>query len=95
MRRIPDLRRIAPRHRRPHTSARITSGLDARPYIPGVGNQKSMTMRTLSAAVLFAILTGIAGQAYAATADEINPNNTKSFYDQMDREGRGGNANGG
>jgi hypothetical protein len=50
-------------------------------------------MRTLIPFTLAAaIIAGIAGQVLAATADEISPNATKQFYEQMDRENRGGNA---
>ena len=48
-------------------------------------------MKTIASALLgLSVLTGIIGQVYAQTADEVNPNNTKQFYDQLDREKRGG-----
>lgn len=37
------------------------------------------------------IFTGLAGQVLAQTADERSANDPK-FLEQMDREGRGGNA---
>jgi|GEM_PF-3006090 len=50
-------------------------------------------MRTLAAALLLTLAGALAGPALAQTADEIDPNDSKSFYDQMDREGRGGSSN--
>jgi hypothetical protein len=46
------------------------------------------TLVTLFVAI--SMLGGVAGQAFAQTADEISPNDTKQFYNQMDRESRGG-----
>ena len=49
-------------------------------------------MRTLiPITIAAAILAGVAGQAFAQTADERSANNPK-FLEQMDRESRGGNA---
>jgi hypothetical protein len=47
-------------------------------------------MKTIaSAALAFSILAGIAGQVYAQSANEMNPNNP-GYIDQLDRESRGG-----
>ena len=52
-------------------------------------------MRKIAAAMLaLSVLAGIAGKVYAQTAEEVSPNDTKHFYEQLDREGRGGNSNG-
>jgi hypothetical protein len=49
-------------------------------------------MRTFASTLLaLSFLTGVAGQVYAQTEDP-NPNDTKQFYEQLDRENRGGNA---
>jgi hypothetical protein len=40
------------------------------------------------------VLGGVAGRALAETVDYISPNDTRNFYDQMDREGRGGQGSG-
>ena len=48
-------------------------------------NRKAITTIT-SGLLALSIMSGIAGQVFAATADEISPNNTKPFYDQLDRE---------
>ena len=40
------------------------------------------------------VLGGVAGRALAETSDYINPNDTRNFYEQMDREGRGGQGQG-
>jgi hypothetical protein len=45
-------------------------------------------------ALAMSVLGGVAGRALAETADYISPNDTKNFYDQMDREGRGGQGQG-
>jgi hypothetical protein len=46
-------------------------------------------MRTIIAATLaLGTLAGIAGTAFAQ--DDPSPNNTRKFYDTLDREGRGG-----
>jgi hypothetical protein len=50
-------------------------------------------MKTMTSAFLaLAVLAGIAGRVQAQTADEINPNNTERFYQQLDRENRGGQS---
>jgi hypothetical protein len=41
------------------------------------------------ASILIA-LSALAGAARAA--DDISPNDTKRFFDQLDRDGRGGNG---
>lgn len=48
----------------------------------------------VSATLALAMLGSVAGTALAQTSDEISPNDTKRFYDQMDREGRGGQGQG-
>jgi len=49
-------------------------------------------MRTIASTLLaLSVLAGIAGKAYA---DDPSPNDTKQFYGQLDREGRGGQGNG-
>jgi hypothetical protein len=54
-----------------------------------------MTVKNVMSAVLaIATLVGVAGQALAANSNEINANNTKRWYDQMDRENRGGSSGG-
>jgi hypothetical protein len=55
-----------------------------------------MIMRAIVSSLLaLAILGGIAGRVIAQTSDEISPNDSKRFYEQMDREGRGGQGQGG
>jgi hypothetical protein len=36
------------------------------------------------------VLAGIAGRAEALTANEISPNDAANYYQQLDRESRGG-----
>lgn len=48
-------------------------------------------MKAIVSALLgLAILGGVAGRVMAQASDEINPNDTKRFYEQLDREDRGG-----
>jgi hypothetical protein len=50
-------------------------------------------LRHLTPALLaLSVLAGMAGQVEALTANEINPNDTGNFYQQLDRESRGGNS---
>ena len=50
-------------------------------------------MKTMTSAILaLSVLAGIAGRVQAQTADEINPNNTERFYQQLDGENRGGQS---
>ena len=53
-----------------------------------------MKSRIITLALAMSLLGGVAGRVLAETADEINPNDTRNFYDQMDREGRGGQGQG-
>jgi hypothetical protein len=49
-------------------------------------------MRTIvSAAMALGLLAGSAGATLAQT--DPSPDDAKSFYDQLDREGRGGQGN--
>ena len=43
-----------------------------------------------STLLALSVLTGITGQVYAQTTDQVNPNNTKQFYQQLDRDNRVG-----
>jgi hypothetical protein len=54
-----------------------------------------MKTKLMTVALAVSMLGGIAGSVLAQTANDTNPNNTKQFYDQMDREGRGGQGQGG
>jgi|HubBroStandDraft_4_1064222.scaffolds.fasta_scaffold2718010_1 hypothetical protein len=54
-----------------------------------------MKRRLVSAFLAIATFSGIAGQVLAASSDDISPRDTKRYYDQLDRENRGGNSNGG
>jgi hypothetical protein len=47
-------------------------------------------MRAITSTLLaLSVLTGIVGQVYAQT-NEPDPNASKQFYEQLDRETRGG-----
>lgn len=50
--------------------------------------------RFVPAILALSVMAGIAGKVYAQTAEEISPNDTKHYYEQLDREGRGGNSGG-
>ena len=56
--------------------------------------EKIVKTKLITIALAMSMLGGVAGRVLAETADEINPNDTRSFYDQMDREGRGGQGQG-
>lgn len=48
-------------------------------------------MKTIASTLLaLSVLTGVTGRVYAQTADEVSPNDTKQYYEQLDRENRGG-----
>jgi hypothetical protein len=48
-------------------------------------------LKHLTPALLaLSVLAGIAGRVEALTANEINPNDTSNYYQQLDRESRGG-----
>ena len=50
-------------------------------------------LKTLTPPLLaLSVLAAIAGRVEALTANEINPNDTGNFYQQLDRESRGGNS---
>jgi hypothetical protein len=56
--------------------------------------REKIMKRLVSALLALAAFAGVAGQALAASSDEISPKDTKRYYDQMDRENRGGNSGG-
>jgi hypothetical protein len=48
-------------------------------------------MRMLTSTLLaLSVLAGVSGRVLAQTANEIDPNDSKEFYQQLDRENRGG-----
>ena len=53
-----------------------------------------MTKKITSLLLALSVLAGITGRVYAQTANEVSPNDTKQFYDQLDRENRGGQGQG-
>jgi hypothetical protein len=53
-----------------------------------------MKARMTTIALAMSLLGGVAGSVLAETSDEISPNDTRNFYDQMDRENRGGGGSG-
>ena len=40
--------------------------------------------------IVLSILASVAGQVVAQTADQTDPNNTKRYFEQLEREGRTG-----
>ena len=53
-----------------------------------------MKTTLIAGALAVSILASFAGRVLAETSDYINPNATSDYYDQMDREGRGGQGQG-
>ena len=53
-----------------------------------------MKSKLITLTLAASILGGIAGSVLAETSDYISPNDTRNWYDQMDRENRGGGGSG-
>jgi hypothetical protein len=48
-------------------------------------------MKTIASMLLaLSVLAGLSGRGVAQGPDDPSPNDTKNFYQQLDREGRGG-----
>jgi hypothetical protein len=48
-------------------------------------------MKTLTSTLLaLSVLAGVSGRVIAQGPTDPSPNDTKNFYEQLDREGRGG-----